>query len=93
MIALVQGGIQALSRSYYSKMIPQEHAAEFFGFYNFLGKFAVILGPLLVASVALISEDSRLAIASVALFFILGGGLLFFVDENKVTQDVRNALS
>ncbi|OIP53473.1 MAG: MFS transporter, partial [Helicobacteraceae bacterium CG2_30_36_10] len=46
MIALVQGGIQALSRSYYSKMIPQEHSAEFFGFYNFLGKFAAILGPL-----------------------------------------------
>ena len=93
LIALVQGGIQALSRSYYSKMIPQEHAAEFFGFYNFLGKFAAILGPLLVAVVALFSENSRVAIASVSLFFILGGILLYFVDEKKIAMDVKSALS
>jgi len=93
MIALVQGGIQALSRSYYSKMIPQENAAEFFGFYNFLGKFATILGPLLVALVALFSQNSRIAIASVAIFFVFGGVLLYFVDENKVKADVKDALS
>ncbi|MFA6192715.1 MAG: MFS transporter [Sulfurimonas sp.] len=92
MIACVQGGIQALSRSYYSKMIPQEHSAEFFGFYNFLGKFATILGPLLVAVVALFSQNSRVAIASVVLFFIIGGVLLFFVDEKKVSEDVKKAL-
>jgi UMF1 family MFS transporter len=92
MIALVQGGIQALSRSYYSKMIPQKNAAEFFGFYNFLGKFATILGPLLVAIVALFSQNSRIAIASVAIFFIVGGLLLFFVDEKKVKEEVQRAL-
>lgn len=92
MIALVQGGIQALSRSFYSKMIPQENAAEFFGFYNFLGKFATILGPLLVAIVALFSQNSRIAIASVAIFFIVGGVLLFFVDEKKVKDEVQRAL-
>ena len=92
MISLVQGGIQALSRSYYSKMIPPHHSAEFFAFYNFLGKFAAILGPLMVATVALISENSRFAIASIALFFILGAVLLYFVDEKKVSSDVRNAL-
>ncbi|WP_310441378.1 MFS transporter [Sulfurimonas sp.] len=83
MIALVQGGIQALSRSYYSKMIPKEHAAEFFGFYNFLGKFAAILGPLLVALVALFTQNSRASIGSVAVLFILGAILLYFVDEKK----------
>lgn len=92
MIALVQGGIQALSRSYYSKMIPHEYAAEFFGFYNFLGKFAAILGPLLVALVALFSQNSRVAIASVAVFFIAGAILLYFVDEKKVASEVRGAL-
>ena len=92
MIALVQGGIQALSRSYYSKMIPPGHGAEFFGFYNFLGKFAAILGPMLVAFVALFSQNSRLAIASISIFFILGAILLYFVDEKKVAQDVRNEL-
>ena len=93
MIALVQGGIQALSRSYYAKMIPHEHAAEFFGFYNFLGKFAAILGPLLVAVVALLSESSRVAIASISIFFVLGAILLYFVDEKKVTKEVNNALN
>ena len=89
MISLVQGGIQALSRSYYSKMIPHSHAAEFFGFYNFLGKFAAILGPLLVAVVALVSGSSRISIASISVFFILGGVLLYFVDEKKVAKDLK----
>ncbi len=92
MIALVQGGIQALSRSYYSKMIPHEHSAEFFGFYNFLGKFATILGPSLVAVVALFSDSSRVAIASISIFFIIGGILLFFVDEKKIASDIQVAL-
>ncbi len=92
LISLVQGGIQALSRSYYAKMIPQRYAAEFFGFYDLLGKFAVILGPLLVGAVALFSHNSRLSIASVSILFILGALLLFFVDEKKVAKDVREAL-
>ena len=92
MIALVQGGVQALSRSYYSKMIPQTHAAEFFGFYNFLGRFAAILGPLLVAFVALWTQNSRLSIASISIFFILGAILLSFVDEKKIAKDVRAEL-
>ena len=92
MIALVQGGIQALSRSYYAKMIPPGYAAEFFGFYNFLGKLAAILGPMLVGIVALTSGSSRAGIASIALFFILGGGLLMMVDEKKTARQVRDAL-
>ena len=92
LIALVQGGVQALSRSYYSKMIPQTHTAEFFGFYNFLGRFAAILGPLLVAFVALFTQNSRLSIASIAIFFILGAILLYFVDEKQIAKDVRKEL-
>ena len=92
LISLVQGGIQALSRSYYAKMIPKKYAAEFFGFYDLLGKFAVILGPLLVGVVALFSHNSRIAIASIVILFILGGALLFFIDEKKVAQGVRQAL-
>lgn len=92
MIALVQGGIQALSRSYYAKMIPGEYAAEFFGFYNFLGKTAAILGPFLIGIVALITENSRAGIASVAIFFILGGILFLRVDEKKAADEVRSNL-
>ena len=93
MIALVQGGIQALSRSYYAKMIPQKNSAEFFGFYNLLGKFAVILGPMVVGVAAVLSESSRIGIASVSIFFIVGAILLYFVDEKKVAKDVKEALS
>jgi len=47
-VGLVQGGIQALSRSYYARLIPHDKAAEFYGFYNMLGKFAAIFGPALM---------------------------------------------
>ena len=53
LIGLVQGGIQALSRSYYSRLIPADQPAEFFGFYNMLGKFASIVGPALMGGVGL----------------------------------------
>ncbi len=55
-IGLAQGGIQALSRSYYSRLIPKDKAAEFYGFYNMLGKFAAIIGPTLMAVVGLIAS-------------------------------------
>jgi MFS transporter, UMF1 family len=54
LIGLVQGGIQALSRSYYAGLIPEGHAAEFYGFYNMTGKFAAILGPALMGSTGLL---------------------------------------
>jgi len=88
-IGLVQGGIQALSRSYYGRIIPADKSAEFFGFYNMLGKFAVFIGPVLMAGVGLLARHSglagplasRVSISSVALLFILGAVLLAFVDE------------
>jgi UMF1 family MFS transporter len=55
-IGLVQGGIQALSRSYYSRLIPHNHAAEFYGFYNMLGKFAAIIGPGLMGFAGLFAR-------------------------------------
>jgi UMF1 family MFS transporter len=53
-IGLVQGGIQALSRSYYARLIPPHQSAEFYGFYNMLGKFATIIGPLLMGLTGLL---------------------------------------
>jgi UMF1 family MFS transporter len=55
-IGLVQGGVQALSRSFYSRLIPKEHSAEYFGFYNMLGKFAAIVGPALMGGVGLLTR-------------------------------------
>jgi UMF1 family MFS transporter len=79
-VGLVQGGIQALSRSLYSRLIPRDQASEFFGFYNLLGKFAAILGPLLVGGVGVVTGDPRNAILSVLILFIAGGLLLYRVD-------------
>ncbi len=55
-IGLVQGGIQALSRSFYSRLIPKNRAAEYYGFYNMLGKFATIIGPALMGVAGLIAR-------------------------------------
>jgi MFS transporter, UMF1 family len=63
-IGLVQGGIQALSRSYYSRLIPKEQAAEFYGFYNMLGKFAAIIGPALMGIVGLTARRLLMPVAA-----------------------------
>ena len=75
-IGLVQGGIQALSRALYSRLIPADQATEYFGIYNMLGKFAAILGPLLVGWVGYALGEPRLGILSLLLLFIVGGVLL-----------------
>lgn len=82
-IGLVQGGIQSLSRSLFSCLIPASRSGEFFGFYNMLGKFAVLFGPLLVGGVALITQDNRLSILALIPLFVIGSWLLSRVDINK----------
>jgi UMF1 family MFS transporter len=82
-IGLVQGGIQSLSRSFYTRIIPKGQSAEFFGFYNMVGKFAAVLGPFLVGWIALATGDSRKGIFSISALLILGGIFFFFVDEGK----------
>ncbi len=80
-IALFQGGIQALSRSFYSTLIPHERSAEFFGFYNMLGKFAVVLGPVLMGWITVLTGNARMGIVSILVLFLAGGLLLLRVRE------------
>lgn len=80
-IGLVMGGIQALSRSMYARLIPREQSAEFFGFYNMLGKFAAVLGPMLMGLVSMLSGSARLSILAITVLFAVGGLLLYRVDE------------
>ncbi len=77
---LVLGGVQALSRSLYASMIPEESSAEFFGFYSVFSKFSAIFGPLIFAAVGIATGSSRLAILFLASFFIIGAAILSFVD-------------
>lgn len=78
-IGLVQGGVQALSRSYYAQLIPADRAGEFFGFYNMLGKFAAVLGPMVVGVTKVLTGDARLSILALVVFFIIGIALLSLV--------------
>ncbi|WP_293394095.1 MFS transporter [Nevskia sp.] len=80
-IGLVQGGVQSLSRSYFARLIPPEQAGQFFGFYNMLGKFAAVLGPLVVGIVAATTGNPRLSILALIAFFIIGIVLLARVPE------------
>jgi MFS transporter, UMF1 family len=80
-IGLVQGGVQSLSRSFYARLIPPGKSGEFFGFYNMLGKFAAILGPLMVGWTAILTGSSRLSILAVLLLFVSGAWLLWRVEE------------
>jgi UMF1 family MFS transporter len=82
-IGLFQGGIQALSRSYYTRLIPKEKSAQFFGFFNMLGKFAAIVGPLLMGIVTIATGNNRFGIISLILLFIGGGFLLLRVNEEQ----------
>jgi UMF1 family MFS transporter len=79
-IGLVQGGVQALSRSFFSRLIPEAEAGEFFGFYNMLGKFAAVIGPALMGIVGLVTHSSRVSILSLDVLFVAGAWLLTRVD-------------
>ncbi|MFI3326475.1 MAG: MFS transporter [Clostridia bacterium] len=71
-VGTVQGGIQALSRSYFGKLIPPEKSNEYFGFFDIFGKFAAVVGPLVVATVKIATGSDALGVLSVGLLFILG---------------------
>ena len=78
-VGLVQGGVQSLSRSLFGQFVPPGKSAEYFGFYNMLGKFATVLGPVLIGVTARFTDDSRAGIGSVALLFLAGALLLWRV--------------
>jgi len=82
-IGLVMGGVQALSRSMYARMIPKHQAAEFFGFFNMLGKFAAVLGPAMMGMASLISGSARFSILVIVVLFAAGALLLYFVDTGS----------
>lgn len=85
-VGLVLGGTQALSRSLYGSMIPEEASAEFYGFYSVFSKFASIGGPLVFGVVNQVTGSSRSAILSLIFFFAVGFVLLARVDVDKARE-------
>jgi len=86
MIGLSQGGVQALSRSTFAYLTPAEKSGEYFGFFNLLGKFASVIGPLLMAGSARLVSDPQKTILSLSILFVFG---LYFLS--KVTIDNKSA--
>lgn len=81
LIGCTQGGVQALSRSLFSKMTPTQFAGEYFGIFNLVGRFAAILGPLLVALGSYLTGNPRFGLLGLLVLFVIGGGLLWRVRE------------
>lgn len=76
LVGTCQGGIQALSRSFFGKLIPPERSNEFFGFYDIFGKFAAFIGPALYALIATLTGRSSFGILSIIILFAAGGGFI-----------------
>ena len=88
LIGLAQGGIQALSRSYFAALVPENRSSEYFGIYNMLGKFAALLGPILVGLVTYYTSDSRIGIASISIFFFVGIFLFQVSQRINITNRI-----
>ena len=85
-IGLVQGGIQALSRSMFSQLIPADKNAEFFGFYNVVGKAAAVFGPFLMGGVTLVTGNPRTGILAILVLFFAGMIVFRKVNETGLDQ-------
>jgi UMF1 family MFS transporter len=90
-IGLVQGGVQSLSRSLYARLVPPSKTAEFFGFFNMVGKFATIFGPLMIAFTPMVvpGATDRDGILSLTVLFLFGGFLLSRVQVAEGIEAAR----
>lgn len=86
LVGLVQGGVQALSRSFYARLIPPQEAGEFFGFYNLLGKFATLIGPPLFGWFGVLFGDPRYSMLALIFLFAAGAVVLTRVKESPQAE-------
>lgn len=91
MVASAQGGIQALSRSYFGKLIPKNKSAEYFSIFNIFGKVSSIFGPLLMGFVIYVTGETRYGILSLILLFVLGAFFFLKIKEEKAEDSPLNS--
>jgi MFS transporter, UMF1 family len=89
-IGCVQGAVQSMSRSYYGRLIPADRSGEFYGFYNMMGKFAAVLGPMLMGITALATGNPRTSIMSLVVLFA-GGALLLWWSSRATARSLAAA--
>lgn len=82
-VGLFQGGIQALSRSEFGKLIPKDNANEYYGFFDIFGKYAAVMGTFLVSAFTQITGNSSFGVLSIAVLFAIGFALLARMPEKK----------
>jgi UMF1 family MFS transporter len=85
LVGTVQGGIQALSRSYFGKLVPRSRSAEYFGFYDVFGKFATVIGPLLYSMFYILTDRASVGILSLLILFG-GGGILLIAGRKELAK-------
>ena len=85
LVGMFQGGIQALSRSYYGKIIPKDHANEYYGFYDIFGKTASILGTFLVATTTTLTGNASIGVLSIAILLV--AALVFLTLQKDPTRN------
>ena len=86
LVGTAQGGIQALSRSFYGKLVPAEQASEYFGFFDVFGKFSAVIGPALFGVVAQFTGVTNYGVLAVMLMFVIGGGIFLFLVPKNVSR-------
>lgn len=86
LVGTAQGGIQALSRSFYGKLVPAESASEYFGFFDVFGKFSAVIGPALFGITAQLTGVTNYGALAVMGMFILGGAILIFLVPKNVEK-------
>ncbi|RUT41440.1 MFS transporter [Paenibacillus anaericanus] len=93
LIGSAQGGIQALSRSYYAKIIPKENSNEFFGFYNIFGKFAAIVGPAVMSLTTTLTGNAKFSILAIIPLFIAGFFVFITLPKEQPELDDRQGVT
>jgi UMF1 family MFS transporter len=83
MVGLFQGGIQALSRSGFGKLIPKDHANEYYGFFDIFGKYASVMGTFLVSTITMLTGASSLGVFSLVILFAVGFVCMMQVDGTR----------
>ena len=83
LVGMFQGGIQALSRSYFGKLIPKERANEYYGFFDIFGRYASVMGTLLVSVVTSLTGDPSLGVLSIGILLVVGFVMLMRLARIK----------
>ena len=83
LVGLFQGGVQALSRSYFGKLVPKEHSNEYYGFFDIFGRYASVFGTFLVGVITSLTGDASLGVLSIGVLLVVGLVMLLTLPDAR----------